>query len=95
MFCKAHPTKNLKYVHLLVLLKMVNMTLAVPEELQKIIRKHKDVKWSEVARRAMWEKATQLELMDKIVSKSKLTEKDVMEIDKKIKRGLAQRYKLL
>ena len=74
---------------------MVNMTLAIPEELQKMMKRHKDVRWSEVARRAIWEKATKLELMEKLVSGSKLTEGDVMEIDKKIKKGLARRYGLL
>ena len=74
---------------------MVNMTLAVPEELQKIMRKHKDVKWSEVARQAMWEKATQLELMDKMLARSKLTEEDAEKIGHKIKHEIAKRHGLL
>jgi len=74
---------------------MTNMTLAVPEDLHKIMQKHKDIKWSEVARRAIWEKAMKLELMDKFLSKSKLTEKDAEEIGHKIKRGIAKRHGLV
>ena len=73
---------------------MVNVTFAVPVELHKIMQRHRDIKWSEVARMAIWARARKLELMEKLVSKSKLTEKDVMVIDKKIKEGLAKKYKL-
>lgn len=73
---------------------MVNMTLAIPEDLKKIMDKHKDIKWSEVARNAIQEKAMKIELMDKLVSKSKLTEKDALEIGRKIKEGVAKRHGL-
>lgn len=73
---------------------MTNMTLAVPEDLKRIMDMHKEVKWSEVARTAMWEHAKKLELMDKLVSKSKLTEKDALEIGRKIKKEVARRHGL-
>lgn len=73
---------------------MTNLTLAVPEDLQQIMEKHKDVKWTEVARQAMWEKARKLELMDKLLAKSELTEKDAEEIGHKIKHGIAKRHGL-
>lgn len=76
-------------------MKMTNMTLAVPEELMAIMKKHKEIKWSEVARQALTEKAEELALMDKILSKSKLTEKDAIEIGKKINEGIAKRHGLL
>ena len=71
---------------------MVNVTLAVPEELHKIMKKHPEIKWSEVARQAMWEYARKLELLDQIASKSKLTEKEATELGKTIKKGIAERY---
>ncbi|MBT4191823.1 MAG: hypothetical protein HOE11_00795 [Candidatus Diapherotrites archaeon] len=71
---------------------MPNMTLAVPDELQAVVKKHKEIKWSEIARKAMWEQARKLELMDAITKKSKLNNKDVLEIDEKVKAGLLQRY---
>jgi len=51
---------------------MPNMTLAIPEDLKKMMERHKEIKWSEVARNAIWEKATKLELVDKLVSNSRL-----------------------
>ncbi|MEK6924604.1 MAG: hypothetical protein AABW71_00010 [Nanoarchaeota archaeon] len=60
----------------------------------KIMRKHTQIKWSEVARRAIWDEAKKIELMDKILSKSELTEKDVLEIGKKVKRGIAKAHGL-
>lgn len=74
---------------------MVNMTLAVPEQLHKIIKEHLEIKWSEVARKAMWEQAMKLKLLDKIVSKSKLTPEDVEEIGAKIKSSIARKHGLI
>lgn len=74
---------------------MTNMTLAVPEDLYKIMQKHKEIKWSEIARQAMWDQARKLELMDKILSKSKLTEQDALEIGRKINREIAKRHGLI
>lgn len=73
---------------------MTNMTLAVPEDLKKIMDKHNEIKWSEVARQAMWKHAKKLELMEKLVSKSKLTEKEALEIGRKIKKEVARRHGL-
>ena len=61
-------------------MNMTNMTLAVPEDLQQIMRKHKEIKWSEVARQAMWEKARKLELMVQLLVNSILPEKAALEI---------------
>ena len=73
---------------------MSNLTLAVPEDLEQIMERHKDIKWTEVARQAMWEKARKLELMDKLLAKSELTEQDAEEIGHKIKHGVAKRHGL-
>ena len=73
---------------------MVNMTLAIPEELNKIMKHHTTTKWSEVAREALWERAKKLELMDKILSKSQFTEKEAIELGRKIKEGVAKRHGL-
>ena len=74
---------------------MTNLTLAVPEDLQQIMERHKDIKWTEVARRAMWEKARKLDLIEKLLAKSELTEKDAEEIGNKIKSGIAKRHGLV
>ncbi len=74
---------------------MTNLTLAVPEDLHQIMEKHKDIKWTEVARQAMWEKAKKLDLMDKLLARSTLTEQDAEAIGHKIKRGMARRHGLI
>jgi len=74
---------------------MTNMTLAIPEELHKIMRKHKEIKWTEIARQAMWEQARKIEIMDNLLSKSELTEEDAVEIGRKIKHEIAKRHGLV
>ena len=72
---------------------MPNVTLTIPEELHAIVKKHNEVSWSEVARRAMWDYAKKLELLDKLTGKSTLTANDVEIIDKRIKAGMYERYR--
>lgn len=72
---------------------MVNVTFAVPVELHEIMRRHPEIKWSEIARKAMWEYARKLEFMERIAGESRLSEKDVLELDKRVKAGLRGRYK--
>jgi len=74
---------------------MTNMTLAVPEDLYLIMRKHKEIKWSEVAREALWNQAKKLEWMDKILAKSNLTETDALEIGRKVNKAVAKRHGLV
>lgn len=73
---------------------MTNMTLSIPEELHKKMKQMSEIKWSEIARKAIEERINDLEIMNKIASKSKLTKKDVDEISEKIKRGIAKRHGL-
>jgi hypothetical protein len=73
---------------------MTNMTFAVPEELMRLMKKHKDIRWAEVAREAIWSKAKKLEIMDKLLANSELTEKDALEIGRKINKGIAKRHGL-
>ena len=68
------------------------MTLAIPENLHKLMRKHRQIKWSEIARQAIHEQARKLELMDKILSNSKLTEENALELGRRINKGIAKRH---
>ena len=63
---------------------MSNITLAIPEDLHVRMKKHSEIRWSEVIRKTIAQKVEMLEVMDKISKKSKLTEKDVEEIAHKI-----------
>jgi len=71
---------------------MPTMTLSVPEDLYEVIKTHKEIKWTEIARRAMWDYASKLKLLDKLLGKSELTEQDVMEMDEIVKKSLRKRF---
>ena len=58
------------------------------------MRRHKEIKWSEVAREALWNQARKLELMDKFLSKSTLTEKDALEMGRKVNEAVARKHGL-
>ena len=74
---------------------MTNMTLAIPSDLHKLMKKHKQIRWAEVARHAIREQAEKLEWMDKVLSKSELTEKDTIEIGRLVNKGIARRLGVL
>ena len=72
---------------------MVNMTIAIPGDLHEKMRKHNEIKWSEIARRAIREYVEELEKLEKLTADSKLEEDDIGELDHKIKKGLSKRYR--
>lgn len=74
---------------------MVNITLALPEDLKRELQKHKEVNWSAVIRKALQEHLRKIRIAEAIVQKSKLTQKDADEISRKIKREMAKEHGLL
>jgi len=68
------------------------MTLTIPDELREKMNQFSDIKWSEVARKAIEQRVHDIEIMNKIASKSKLTAKDAEELAKKIKRNAAKKF---
>ncbi len=73
---------------------MPNITISVSEELYKTIKHYKQIRWSEVARRAMANYAKNLALLEKLTENSELTEDGAMKIGRKIKKGIAKRHGL-
>lgn len=71
---------------------MPTITLSVPEELKKEMDESREINWSEVARTAIRQKLAQLRILKSIAAKSKLTEKDALELGKKINKSLHERY---
>ncbi|MFH0955064.1 MAG: hypothetical protein V1777_03085 [Candidatus Micrarchaeota archaeon] len=71
---------------------MVSMSVSVPEELKQKLDEFDEVNWSAVARKAFEERVSQLELLDKLTEKSTATEKDVLVLGRKIRRGIAKRH---
>ncbi|MBN1940939.1 MAG: hypothetical protein JW772_02035 [Candidatus Diapherotrites archaeon] len=54
--------------------------------------KHKEIRWSNIARETFEERIKELELMDKILKDSKLTEADAEEIGNKVKAEIRKRF---
>ena len=71
---------------------MANITLSVTDELSQKMKKFPKVKWSAVAREAIEKELEKLELLDRLLSKSKFTEKDAERIGHKIKREMSKRF---
>ena len=64
---------------------MANITLSVPETIHKQMKHFSEVKWSEVARKAIIERLEILQLAEKLAQKSKLTKDDIEKFNTKIK----------
>lgn len=71
---------------------MTNITLSLPEQVHKEMKHFSEVRWSEVARKAIIEKIETLHLAEKLAQKSKLTEQDVTEFSKKLKAAATKRF---
>ncbi len=71
---------------------MGNVTLSIPNDIHQEMRHFSEVKWSEIARKAIVEKIETLKLGERLARKSKLTEKDVKEFSKKIKSSATKRF---
>ena len=70
---------------------MPNITLTVTQEMYEEMKKHKELKWSDVARQAFKKKINEIKLMEKLLSKSELTEEDAEIIGHKIKHEIRKR----
>ena len=71
---------------------MGNMTLAIPDELQQKMSKHKEIRWSNIARETFEERLRELELMNKILRHSRLSEADAEKIGHNIKAEIRKRF---
>lgn len=71
---------------------MANMTLSIPEVLHKRMKKHTELKWSDIARQTFERKLDEIEFMDTILRNSKLTEEDAEKIGHKIKAEIGKRF---
>ncbi|PIV57143.1 hypothetical protein COY52_10365 [Candidatus Desantisbacteria bacterium CG_4_10_14_0_8_um_filter_48_22] len=67
--------------------------LEIPSELRYIVKLHPEIDWTGIARKAMWEYGRKLESLNKILSRSKLAEGDILTIGETIKSGLLKKYK--
>ena len=74
---------------------MTNLTLAVPAKLHEKMKQHSEIRWSEIVRMAIQKKIEDLELMDMLTNKSKLSAKDAMKISEEIDEEVARKLGLI
>ena len=79
---------------------MAELEFKVSEDLKQEVERHKEVDWSavikEAIRKELGERAERriiLVALNKMLEKSKLTEKDALELGEKVKEGMLKRYK--
>ena len=72
---------------------MPTLTLAIPSDLKAAMDSLPEFNWSEIARRAIAEKVREYGVFRSIVAKSKLTEKDALELGHKVNESLYKEYK--
>ena len=71
---------------------MGNITLSLPDNIHKQMKHFSEVRWSEVARKAIVERLELLQLAEKLAQKSKLTEDDIKAFNKKVKSSATKRF---
>ena len=71
---------------------MANLTLAIPADLKAKMNRFPEINWSEVARQAIAEKTQLLEKMQRLLSKSNLTERETFTVGRQIKRRVFRKH---
>ncbi|MFH0752428.1 MAG: hypothetical protein V1914_02405 [archaeon] len=72
---------------------MPTLTLAIPADLKQEMEALPEFNWSHICRERIREKIAEYKLFKSITDKSKLTEKDALEIADKINKGLYKAHK--
>lgn len=72
---------------------MVSLTLSISENLKKRMSEHSEIKWSELVRSIIQHQIEEIEEAERIVSRSRLTEKDVEDLALSVDESMAKRWK--
>ncbi len=72
---------------------MVSLTLSISENLKKRMSEHSEIKWSELVRSIILHQIEEIEEAERIVSRSRLTEKDVEDLALSVDESMAKRWK--
>ena len=71
---------------------MVSVTLSIPNEIKQKMDKFSWINWSGLAREAFIKKMGELELLEKITMKSKLSEKEAKKLADKINKKVSEKF---
>lgn len=71
---------------------MVSVTLSIPEDVKQKMDEFSWINWSGLARETFVKKMEELELLEKITSKSKLSEKNAKKLADEINKRVSERF---
>jgi len=72
---------------------MGELVIEIPEELRAEMEELPKVNWQLVVRRSLKHELNEILELKRIISKSKLTDEDVLELSEKIDKSLSKRFK--
>lgn len=73
------------------------LTLAIPEKLKKELKEVKGVNWSEETRQFLEDRVKRLKALkklDELTKNTKITDKEILELSRKINEGIAKKHGL-
>lgn len=71
---------------------MASLTLAIPEDLRKEMKKFPEINWSVIAREAIRRRLVLLKQLDEFTKHSRLTEEDAIELGRKVNKAAAKKF---
>ncbi len=71
---------------------MVNVTIAVPEDLKKKMDARPEMNWSEIARQAWGKKIETLNCLDELTADVDISDEEILRISRKINQTAARRH---
>ena len=74
---------------------MTELVILIPEELKQELDEFPEINWALVVQRFLKQEVEKILEIKRIVSKSKMTEEDALELGRKVNEGLYKRYKEL
>jgi len=72
---------------------MANLTLSVPDDLYEEMKKHPEIRWSEVARQALAKKLEDLRRLDAMLRGSRLRDEDVRDVGGAVKDAVWKKHR--
>ena len=72
---------------------MATISLSIPDETRKEMKKHSEIKWGEIARKAIIKRIEDLKTLDLLLEKSTLKTEDSEEIAQIIKNRVWKMHK--
>jgi len=74
---------------------MPNMTFSVTDEFKQRMDEHKHIRWSSAVRAMIERQLDEFEEFESLVQKSRITQKDIDDISRKVRKAAAKHFREL